>query len=265
MIEQREANVIERLLAADQLKAAKRASPAMDDLYEGKITFFPTYKFNPGTADAYDSVKKRTPSYTDRVLVKTGPGRMVIGPATNFVFESDLVRIFAPDAPGFVTENCFSLEERRPTFPGQPRIVEYAPRATTFSDHKPLLCRMEFRVPQDERTQKGRFDDFIDKKRVELGLLARPVVKAPAEIVVELNATVNFEFKNVSIRWARWEIMVAPAHSGVSVRPTTGTTFPGHTAKVRVSATAVPPAGTMIMLQDKDGGTLKAIAVRVPA
>ena len=57
------------LMARDQLVAQRDAGYAFADFVEQKITFAPTFKFTAGT-DAYDKVKKRTPSFCDRILWK---------------------------------------------------------------------------------------------------------------------------------------------------------------------------------------------------
>lgn len=57
------------LQQADQLLQEMRAGTVFEGFTEGPIAFNPTYKFNPGTLDTYDtSAKQRTPSWTDRVL-----------------------------------------------------------------------------------------------------------------------------------------------------------------------------------------------------
>lgn len=51
------------LLDEDQLLQSKGMSEILDKYQEGKITFLPTYKYDPGT-DNYDTSKKqRTPSW----------------------------------------------------------------------------------------------------------------------------------------------------------------------------------------------------------
>ena len=62
------------LLAADQLNAARRNRLAFEGFDEAEVTFRPTYKFDVGTVDRYDtSEKARTPSWCDRVLWGRGP------------------------------------------------------------------------------------------------------------------------------------------------------------------------------------------------
>ncbi|KAL0481230.1 inositol polyphosphate 5-phosphatase [Acrasis kona] len=63
-------NQISHLLAHDQLVIEKKNNRVFVGYEEGTITFMPSYKFDAGT-NIYDtSEKKRTPSYTDRILWK---------------------------------------------------------------------------------------------------------------------------------------------------------------------------------------------------
>jgi phosphatidylinositol-bisphosphatase len=63
-------NNLEHLLAHDQLNIERKHNRVFEGYIEGPITFLPSYKFDSGT-NIYDtSEKKRTPSYTDRVLWK---------------------------------------------------------------------------------------------------------------------------------------------------------------------------------------------------
>ena len=60
---------IETLLEKDQLYSAlNKKEIDLDDFYEGRITFMPTYKFMDGTND-YDYAE-RVPGWTDRILYR---------------------------------------------------------------------------------------------------------------------------------------------------------------------------------------------------
>ncbi|XP_042857450.1 phosphatidylinositol polyphosphate 5-phosphatase type IV-like isoform X2 [Penaeus japonicus] len=64
----------QHLLQWDQLSQAQQKGEAFTEFTEGTITFPPTFKYDPGT-DHYDtSSKQRVPSYTDRILFKSGRG-----------------------------------------------------------------------------------------------------------------------------------------------------------------------------------------------
>jgi len=61
----------EQLLENDELTICMNSGEIFDGFQEGRISFPPTYKFDPGT-DNYDtSPKYRIPSYTDRILFKS--------------------------------------------------------------------------------------------------------------------------------------------------------------------------------------------------
>lgn len=54
----------------DQLTSVLADGAALKDFREAKITFPPTYKFDPGTQRFDTSSKQRAPAYTDRILYK---------------------------------------------------------------------------------------------------------------------------------------------------------------------------------------------------
>jgi len=60
-------NKFETLLKQDQFNIEKRNSDVFRPFSEGEIRFPPTYKYQV-EADLFDSKKKRTPSWTDRIL-----------------------------------------------------------------------------------------------------------------------------------------------------------------------------------------------------
>jgi len=57
----------ERLASYDQLNKLKTQDKDFYCIYEGKINFNPTYKYNIGTSD-YETKKNRVPSWCDRIL-----------------------------------------------------------------------------------------------------------------------------------------------------------------------------------------------------
>eukprot|EP00038_Savillea_parva_P030608 m.78922 g.78922 ORF g.78922 m.78922 type:complete len:749 (+) comp9257_c0_seq2:202-2448(+) len=60
---------LESLLKIEQLAVERLAGNVFIGFDEAPITFWPTYKFDPGT-DEYEMKKLRTPSWTDRVLYR---------------------------------------------------------------------------------------------------------------------------------------------------------------------------------------------------
>jgi len=64
-----EKNDLESLLENDQLIKEQLKGLDIDNFFEGKIEFFPTYKYEIGT-DNYD-FQDRVPSWTDRIIYKS--------------------------------------------------------------------------------------------------------------------------------------------------------------------------------------------------
>ncbi|XP_044253459.1 inositol polyphosphate 5-phosphatase E isoform X2 [Tribolium madens] len=63
----------------DQLCSVLADGAAFKGFTEAKITFPPTYKYDPGTQNFDTSSKQRTPAYTDRILFKHRAGRRFSG------------------------------------------------------------------------------------------------------------------------------------------------------------------------------------------
>ncbi|XP_064473266.1 inositol polyphosphate 5-phosphatase OCRL-like isoform X2 [Ornithodoros turicata] len=63
-----EKNQMDILLQHDQLRVQHQQKKIFANYTEGKITFQPTYKYNPGTSEWDSSEKQRPPAWCDRVL-----------------------------------------------------------------------------------------------------------------------------------------------------------------------------------------------------
>nr|XP_023027137.1 72 kDa inositol polyphosphate 5-phosphatase [Leptinotarsa decemlineata] len=67
----------------DQLCSVLADGAAFKGFYEAKITFPPSYKYDPGTQNFDSSSKQRTPAYTDRILYKQKNSRRLSGHLEN--------------------------------------------------------------------------------------------------------------------------------------------------------------------------------------
>lgn len=66
------------LLCCDQLTMLMRFNRIFSGFTEGPLNFFPTYKFDHDS-DHYDSSqRRRVPSWTDRILFKSGVNTQVL-------------------------------------------------------------------------------------------------------------------------------------------------------------------------------------------
>ena len=245
------------LLSADQLTKIRMEDEILQDMREAPISFFPTYKFDKGK-DVYDTgPKHRTPSYTDRVLFKTFPPRLAVGAAKTFLFETDLVHHLMPQAEGFLTESCFTIEPHEHTFPRPPAIEAYDKIQSTFSDHRPVLCRMVFNVPIEVPEKVAEFEQFKLKKLDEMENLSHPHVSIPAKVTVAVGDKVMIPMMNTSIAWARWTTHLIG--DGVSVEPNTGVLIPGVTVEIAITVEKMSKDPVLVLFEDK--GTLGVLEV----
>jgi hypothetical protein len=224
------------LLQTDQLIAIRSRDSRLKDLTEAEITFPPTYKFDPDS-DRYDtSPKLRTPSYTDRVLIRTLPPRLAVGKAENCIFETDLIRLIAPDSPGFCTVPRLSLDMAPPTFPVPPVFEKYESLSTKFSDHRPVHCQFVLEVPIEVPEKRKEFEALRLQKLEEMQLLSIPILRVPNSVEITAMSTIEIELSNPSIAWAKWKVECIGA--GVNVQPPHGIVFPGIPERILVSAEA---------------------------
>ena len=63
---------LESILHHDQLLHERKHKRAFAEFDEGRITFQPTYKYDPGTSIFDTSEKRRAPSWCDRILWRRG-------------------------------------------------------------------------------------------------------------------------------------------------------------------------------------------------
>ncbi|GMH38325.1 hypothetical protein BSKO_06209 [Bryopsis sp. KO-2023] len=128
-----EGGMFEVLHANDQLGKERKRGRAFVGFNEGDITFPPTYKFDKDT-DTYDtSSKSRIPSWTDRILWKTGKG---------------------------VDVGTVSLQQ----YTSLPSIKN--------SDHKPVVALFEVdlgRIAEHDRQNDASFDEKDDFGRESCG------------------------------------------------------------------------------------------------
>ena len=112
----------------DQLINTQRQGQAWVGWQEGALRFRPTYKFDVGTRDTYDSgPKQRVPAWTDRILFKQA--------ATTV-------------GPGALQEGYYSAQKAEAEASAV-RLLEYnSVPAMVTSDHKPVFATFELRLPQ---------------------------------------------------------------------------------------------------------------------
>ena len=118
----------------DQLINTQRQGQAWVGWQEGALRFRPTYKFDVGTRDTYDSgPKQRVPAWTDRILFKQAA--TTVGPGA---LQEDQKK----------AEDYYSAQ-KAVAEASAVRLLEYnSVPAMVTSDHKPVFATFELRLPQ---------------------------------------------------------------------------------------------------------------------
>jgi hypothetical protein len=179
--------------------------PSIHGLFEEQITFQPTYKFD-SNCDVYDtSDKKRVPSWTDRILIKTGKPRLAVGLSDKLCFESDIIRHVNLKIE-FVGESCCSFAESSPNFPSRPVCLVYTNCPTIrLSDHRPVLGIWRFQIPMINQIRYSEFEKIRNLKFAELIRLGIPKCKIQPQSF-EIDQSIQLDLTNVSCVPVKWRL-----------------------------------------------------------
>ena len=157
------------LLEKDQLKTTQKTDPIIGKFHEAPIKFNPTFKFN-NNADVYDtSAKRRVPSWTDRILVRTSDPRMRIGLEDMVIFETDAIHHYIKDKSIFMTDCNSPMQTKEKNYPKQPHCICYRMIKNSFSDHRPVTAAyyssviFHFGVYGDNRIIKACLMQVMEK------------------------------------------------------------------------------------------------------
>jgi len=210
------------LLEADQLRNEKKKCPIIGSFNEPDIRFKPTYKFDKN-CDIYDtSPKKRVPSWTDRVLVRTSEPRSLIGPLDSLVFETDVSHQFMISNPLFTTD-CHSPTQSHPelNYPKPPQPICYRSLRCTFSDHRPVHSALKFSVPVIDQDRYNQLQEIIEAKYQELRINCVPKLHlTPSSFNYQGEQSVEVLLENKSLIWINWNIKGTP--QGCTIEPSSG-------------------------------------------
>jgi hypothetical protein len=242
------------MLCFDQLTQSKADDPELAKLEEATIQFLPTYKFDVGS-DTYDSgPKHRTPSYTDRILFKTTPKKLSVGELSEPIFETDLVRLFAPDGGKalFPTQDLYPAALPPHNYPERPHAESYecSPRIK-LSDHRPVLGVFSVAAPFEIPERLQQLEDVKRKKRQEMENIANPKLETDPEVTVAMGTEVKITVRNTGVVWARWETRVMSS-APLKVTPTQGTLIPGTKCEVTLVAHKLSPGPIELMFMAGD-------------
>ena len=124
----------------DQLSREIQENRAFPTFQEGTIDFEPTFKYDVGTRNSFDSSKKaRTPAWCDRILWSFGP--IIRQPQKQQGFE-DLVKVSSLSLNKYTSCMDFTVSDHKPigaSFSLNPQKFEDYVRKEGFGDGHPLL------------------------------------------------------------------------------------------------------------------------------
>lgn len=216
------------LLEKDQLKTTQKTDPIIGKFYEPPIKFNPTYKFNKDS-DVYDtSAKKRVPSYTDRILVKTSESRMRIGLEDVVMIETDAAHHYIK-GDLFTTECNYPMQRKEPNYPRQPHCICYRMIWNCFSDHRPVNACYLFPIPAPIQDRLDELEDIARAKLDEMRALSVPKASAVPDVVAGGG---SFELVNRCIVWVQWRVESVP--QGCTFVPSEGVIMAGEKVVINV-------------------------------
>ncbi|KAI5488551.1 phosphatidylinositol dephosphorylation [Trichomonas vaginalis G3] len=249
------------LLETDQLINQRRMVPELGKLFEPPITFRPTYKFDKNS-DIYDtSPKKRVPSYTDRVLLRTFEPRISVGPNDAFFFETDVFYHYGDPRYPFSNKSYFAPTEPDHNYPVDPKNILYTNGTSKISDHRCVHSHWELMIPAENKERKEVFNSLLYKKYNELLSLEKPICIANTQKVeIKRKKSITIEIENISYTLA--EFSVNTTTDKIVVTPSSGYIIPGQSIKVEIQAVHRAKGEHFILFMSPNG-TLCSIQVKI--
>lgn len=212
------ANVKEKklseLLNKDQLSITRKSDSIIGKFNEPEIKFYPTFKFDKHS-DIYDtSPKRRIPSWTDRILIRTSSPRTNVGLEDKLYIETDVTHHYMKDT-GLLETDCFQLFQNTPfNYPFEPDCICYRNLKSNFSDHRPVQGVFRFLIPVVDAQRKQLLQEVIDSKYNELIKLSKPTLCA------SLIDDFKISLSNQSLVWAQWMVNAKP--NNIEIIPNKG-------------------------------------------
>lgn len=202
------------LLSKDQLKNVLKTDNVIGKFNEAEIKFNPTFKFDRH-CDQYDtSPKHRTPSWTDRILIRTDDAKMTVGLKNELYFETDILHYFMKDT-NLLETDCFNIiKNDKFNYPKEPDCICYRSLRSSFSDHRAVHGVFRFFVPIEDEERKKDLQEIINAKYMEMKTLNVP------KLAIEQVENGKIVIANQSLVWVQWQVKSKPSH--VEISPTKG-------------------------------------------
>lgn len=243
-------NELQALLEKEQLYKYKKENEDFNQFHEEPITFKPTYRFDMGN-NIYDtSIKRRIPSWTDRVLVKVGKKRLTIGFTDTFNFETDI--IYHIDHYEFLKgKSYFTTQEQVYNYPEQPICESYfSHQDVVYSDHRPVDANYIFKIPRIDEERKKIYIEERDKKIDEILLLLTPRCKIVPNSF-EMNRFAEITIKNISFVSCKWSI--ESVSENIKFIPNSDELFVNESKTIKIESSLKENKSFIITINVKDG------------
>lgn len=218
---------IHKIQAHDQLNRYLQDHPIVSQFTEFPFSFNPTFRFDDDSSNYDSSPKHRTPSWTDRILIRTNQKRLAIGPRETLVFETDALYELINNK----IEVKVGDFESAMNFPSSPLCESYRSYDIQISDHRPVGGEFLFHIPVIDEKRKKAYLDVQTSKLDEIAQLSVPVLIATPN-KFDLNEEFEFTLKNGSLTIANWEIECVPP--GVTFSPKKGVLMPQEAIQIVV-------------------------------
>ena len=222
VVERATSDKVDELFEWDQLKNSQKKCKILEKFKEAEIRFRPTYKFDKN-CDVYDtSPKHRTPSYTDRILIRTGLPRLEIGCKDYLEFETDSSLALVDKNHTFKVDFFLPNSQKKElNFPQPPQCICYRSLKCTFSDHRPVHAAYKYTIPVINETRLNLLKDIIEAKYEEITNNSVPKAHIePASIHYMNQKSMTINIVNDSPVWANWSLRTPP--KGIHILPVSG-------------------------------------------
>jgi endonuclease/exonuclease/phosphatase family metal-dependent hydrolase len=195
------------LKAHDQLNITHQNDALIGTFYEAPIKFNPTFKFDKNS-EAYDtSPKHRVPSWTDRILIKSGTPRFRLGLEDKVSVQTDVAHHYMTRSQLFTTDCNSPMQGFELNWPRRPHCICYRVIPNTFSDHRPVSAVYKFPIPVIVKQRFDELNDLIAAKFDEIKTYSVPSAKT-LESTIRFRSCRKTEFtiQSTCLVWVSWKI-----------------------------------------------------------
>ncbi|KAH0788230.1 Endonuclease/Exonuclease/phosphatase family protein [Histomonas meleagridis] len=191
----------------DQLHTTQKTDEIIRSFKEPPLLFNPTFKYDIGK-DIYDtSPKHRVPSWTDRILVRTGNKRLKIGLEDALEIETDMAQHFLGESKLLLTDRNNLVLPECYNYPIEPHCICYHSLKCAFSDHRPVHAAYKFVVPLIDNERLDLLNEIIDAKYNEHLMFSMPKLGFEDNLnVIVGNEKQKINLVNNSLVWVKWSI-----------------------------------------------------------